>query len=98
MKKRIPVIALDRIRVISEKYVTWCSGCGEDVDLVRIDEAAEIACTNTSTIVERAAAGEIHLGIRPEALLFCVNSLLRSGSFMVRQKYQESSASLSLNQ
>lgn len=79
------VIEVDRVRVIcphSQRYATWCAGCGEDVELVKVEEAAEIAGTNVDSIIRHAAGGRIHLGIRPEALLFCLNSLLRaSGVF-----------------
>lgn len=79
---RKPVIEVDRVRIVSElsqRYATWCAGCGETVELVKVEEAAEIAGTSVAAVIERAASRKIHLGIRPEALLFCVNSLLQVG-------------------
>lgn len=93
----IEVDHVHAISPISPRYETWCSGCGDEVELVRIDEAAEITGTNTTAIIERAAAGEIHIAIRPEALLFCVNSLLRYEAFAVPPTCQYRPASLSLN-
>lgn len=81
--KNKPVIEVDRVRLISrisQRYETWCAGCGETVELVKVEEAATIAGTSIDTIIERAASRQIHLGIRPETLLFCVNSLLRGDS------------------
>lgn len=98
--KRKPVIEVDRVHFmspLSPRYETWCSGCGQEVELVRIDEAAKIAGTGTTAIIERAAAGEIHMAIRPEALLFCVNSLFRYEAFAVPPTCQYRPASLSLN-
>lgn len=80
-RKNKPFIEVDRVRVISQfsqRYATWCAGCGETIELVKIEEAASIAGTSADTVIERAASGKIHLGIRPEALLFCVNSLIQS--------------------
>lgn len=79
-KGKKPVIEVDRVRVVSrlsQRYATWCAGCGETVELVKVEEAASIAGTSIDAVIERAASREIHLGIRPEALLFCVKSLLQ---------------------
>jgi hypothetical protein len=79
-KKNKPVITVAGVRVISPlspRYAGWCAGCGKTVELVKIDEAALIAGTGVEPIIERAARRKIHLGIRPEALLFCVDSLLQ---------------------
>ncbi len=94
------MIEVDHIHLrspISPRFETWCSGCGEEVELVRIDEAAEIAGTSTTMIIERAAAGEIHMAIRPEALLFCVNSLVLYEALAIPSACQYRRASLSLN-
>jgi hypothetical protein len=77
--KHKPFIVVDGVRKLFPPdpfYATWCAGCRDTVELVRIDEAARIAGTDADEVITRAAAGEIHLGLRPEALLFCVNSLV----------------------
>lgn len=98
MEKRIkPVIEVDRVRVtspLSQRYATWCAGCGEDVELVKVEEAAAIAGTSVDRVIERAARGKVHLGIRPEALLFCVNSLLRNEGVVKGEKYVYQSSTL----
>ena len=79
--KRKPFIAVDSVRQLSPFaacYATFCAGCGATVELVRAEEAAAIAGTDLDAVIERAASGEVHLGLRPEALLFCVNSLVAS--------------------
>jgi hypothetical protein len=97
--KRKPVIEVDRVHImspLSPRYETWCRGCGAEVELVKIDEAAEIAGTNTAAIIERAAAGEIHLAIRPEALLFCTNSLVRNKEFGIPPGVRRNPSGLAL--
>ncbi len=81
--KRKPFIAVERIRRLSPfaaSYATFCAGCGATVELVRPEEAAAIAGTDLDAVIERAASGDVHLGIRPETLLFCVNSLVASAA------------------
>lgn len=78
-------IEVDRVRVICghpQLYATWCAGCGKDVDLVTFNEAANITGTSIDAMVEQAAKGKLHLGIRPEALLICLNSLLKAEKFV----------------
>lgn len=74
-------IALEeQMRVISPParlYAAWCRGCRAETEMVTFSEAAEIICTDIEKVVEQTAGGKVHLGVRPEALLVCVNSLLR---------------------
>ena len=78
--RKICITVEEQIRVVSPKsrlYAGWCRGCSEETEMVTFAEAAEIICTDVDKIVEQTAAGRVHLGIRPEALLVCLNSLLR---------------------
>lgn len=72
------VIAPNQIKVCrhSQTYEAWCRGCGRKTGLVTFREAAKIVGTDLDTVIKHAAKGSIHLGIRPEALLVCLNSLL----------------------
>lgn len=76
--KRKIVIGPNQIRVCpySQTYEAWCRGCGKETDLITFREAAKIVGADLDTVIAHAAKGSIHLGIRPEALLVCVNSLL----------------------
>jgi hypothetical protein len=79
-------IAVNRIRVVcpqAQLYASWCSGCRADVEMVTFAEAASIACTSVDSIIEQAAKGKVHLGIRPEAMLVCLNSLLCINEFLL---------------
>lgn len=61
----------------SKMYAAWCRGCREKTEMVTFAEAANIICADVDKVIEQTAGGEVHLGIRPEALLVCLNSLLR---------------------
>lgn len=61
----------------SKLYAGWCRGCREETEMVTFAEAADIICTDVDRIIEQTAAGKVHLGVRPEVLLVCLNSLLR---------------------
>lgn len=76
--KRKVVIAPDHIRICphSQTYAAWCRGCGRETDLVSFYEATKIVGKDMDTVINHVAKGSIHLGIRPEALLVCLNSLL----------------------
>lgn len=62
----------------SKLYAAWCRGCRTETEMVTFTEAADIICTDVDRVIEQTAAGRVHLGIRPEALLVCLNSLLRA--------------------
>lgn len=76
--KRKVVIAPHQIKVCphSRTYAAWCRGCGKETDLVSFHEAAEIVGKDLDAVINQVAKGRVHLGIRPEALLVCLNSLL----------------------
>jgi hypothetical protein len=82
MKNLKPMyIAVDeQIRIVcsySQVYEGWCKGCLADVEMITFAEAANIICSSVDRVIQRAAKGGIHLGVRPEAMLVCMNSLLR---------------------
>jgi ribosomal protein S27E len=78
--KRMFIAVEEQIRPIcprSKLYATWCKGCRAETEMVTFAEAADIICTDVNKVVEQTAGGEVHLGIRREAMLVCLNSLLR---------------------
>ena len=82
--KRKLVIEVERVRTVCRRspiYLTRCAGCGTEVELVTFDDAAKIIGTSRQAIIKFAAGGEIHIGIVPEALLVCLNSLLDVAAF-----------------
>lgn len=64
------------ISPVAQKYLIRCRTCGKIVDLVTFGEASEIIGAALDQIIEYAATGEIHVIVRPEAMLVCLNSLL----------------------
>ncbi len=68
---------IDTVCPHSKLYAGWCRGCRAPTEMVTFAEAADIVCTDVNRIIEQTAAGKVHLGVRPEALLVCLNSLLR---------------------
>jgi ribosomal protein S27E len=89
-KKNIkrPFIAVKRIRVIcpqSQLYAAWCAGCGAETEMVTFAEAAKITCDDIDLVIAQVAGGNVHLGIRPEAMLICLDSLLRVNSFFTKR-------------
>lgn len=78
-KPKRMIVEIERVRKVSnlsEVYETLCAGCNEEVELVTFAEASKIAGTSVDAVIKRAAKGEVHLGLVPEALLVCLNSLL----------------------
>lgn len=78
--KKMFIAVEEQIQVVcpnSKLYAAWCRGCCKETEMVTFSEAANIICTDVKKVVEQTAAGRVHLGIRPEALLVCLNSLLR---------------------
>ena len=78
--KRIFIAVEEQIREVcprSKLYAAWCRGCRAETEMVTFAEAADIICTDVDKVIEQTAAGEVHLGIRSEAMLVCLNSLLQ---------------------
>jgi hypothetical protein len=78
--KRIYIAVEEQIETICPRaklYAGWCRGCRTETEMVTFAEAAEIICADADRVIEQTAAGAVHLGIRPEAMLVCLNSLLR---------------------
>lgn len=69
----------------AQKFVINCRGCGKTVDLVTFNEAGKIVGSNIDEIIKRVATGDIHIIVRPEALLICLDSLL-AAEFVSLQK------------
>jgi len=70
----------EQIRIISphsKLYAAWCRGCRAETEMVTFAEAADIICMDIEKVVEQTAGGKVHLGVRPEALLVCLQSLLQ---------------------
>lgn len=59
-------------------YSGYCSACGAAVELVTFSQAVEITADDLDKLIENAAVGSLHLAILPEALLICLESLLRN--------------------
>jgi DNA polymerase III alpha subunit (gram-positive type) len=78
-KQRRIVVETNRVQRVanhSDVYTTHCAGCRNKVELVTFQEAAKITGSPIEKIVRRAAKGELHLGLVPEAMLVCLNSLM----------------------
>lgn len=75
------VVEINRVRVLSrpaQLYTTHCAGCRREVELVTFNEAARLVGSNIDNIIRRAAKGELHLGLVPEAMLVCLDSLTKT--------------------
>ena len=62
----------------TNSYVGMCRGCWKTVEMVSFHEAVQIVGVGLDEIIKRTANGSLHLGIRPEALLVCLDSLLQA--------------------
>lgn len=79
MNKKIVVNsphAIEPSALGADGFSGWCLGCGQAVEMVAFRQAARIAQIGLDDLILVAARGELHLGVRPEALLICLNSLL----------------------
>jgi hypothetical protein len=79
--KRMFIAVEEQIKLVcphSKLYAVWCRGCRAETEMVTFAEAADIICTDVEKVVEQTADGVVHLGIRPEAMLVCLNSLLQN--------------------
>ncbi len=78
--KKMFIAVEEQIRIVcphSKLYATWCRGCRAETEMVTFAEAADIICTDVDKVVEQTAGGAVHLGVRREALLVCLKSLLQ---------------------
>ena len=71
----------------SDRYLTECGICNKTVDLVTFAEASEIVGVGVDEIIDRSAAGVLHIAVRPEALLVCLSSLLASDFPKTRETF-----------
>jgi hypothetical protein len=64
----------------------WCGGCGEEIECLTVEQAAQLTGVGARQIFRRVEAGEIHYCETDEGhLLICPNSV---ASF-VRHKFLE---------
>ena len=78
--KKMFITVEEQLRMVcppSKLYAAWCRGCRAETEMVTFAEAADILCADVEKVVEQTAAAEVHLGVRPEALLVCLRSLLQ---------------------
>lgn len=79
MKREI-IIEVERVRVIynrRNRFLKWCPFCRSKVEILTLEEAAEIAGVNRKTIVDFIEQSKIHLYQTPEGKsAVCLNSLL----------------------
>lgn len=81
MKGKISLTPPQRITPLCQKtesYVGLCRGCQKLVEMVAFREAVQIVGVKLDVLIKQAASGSLHLGIRPEALLICLDSLLKT--------------------
>lgn len=81
MKNSISLTPPQKIRLLScqtNNYVGVCRGCRKAVEMVSFREAVQIVGAELDELIQLAASGSLHLGIRPEALLICLESLLQA--------------------
>ena len=81
MKANISITPPQKITLLSRQtnsYIGLCRGCWKTVEMVSFQEAGQIVGANLDEVIKRAASGSLHLGIRPEALLICLDSLLQA--------------------
>lgn len=62
----------------TNSFVGMCRGCWKEVEMVSFQEAVQIVGVGLDEIINKTASGSLHLGIRPEALLICLDSLLQA--------------------
>ena len=71
----------DRILTIRRGHATsaWCQECGREVGLVSLEDAAAIARTAASTLLQSSHSQQWHYcEDRDGALLICLESLVKS--------------------
>lgn len=73
------VVPIDGIKLVSphsKTYAAWCPACFKTIEMITFHEACEIAAAELDDVIKLATVGKLHLGIRPEAVLICLDSLL----------------------
>jgi hypothetical protein len=81
MEKRVSLTPPQKIAVLcsqTNSYIGICNKCRKPVEMVSFREAGEITGIEKNELIKQAANGSLHLGIRPEVLLICLDSLLQS--------------------
>lgn len=71
--ERVFAVALPR-----RTPLVWCEGCGAEIEMLTVSDAAARARVGTETICAWASTGELHTHVMPEgALLVCAATLSR---------------------
>jgi hypothetical protein len=82
MKKKKTEIIVERDQVLVIRHPgprapQWCASCGEQAQMVSVDEAAAITRLTERTIYQQVESGQIHFSETTDgSLLVCLNALL----------------------
>lgn len=69
------------LRTPPRVLTAWCAGCGAEVDMLTLEEAATLAGCSMRALVRRAEAGQVHFAETAAGrLLICPHALLASGT------------------
>ncbi len=65
------------IRRNRKSIQAWCNECGEEVEMIRPEEAAALPGTSSRIVFQWIEDARVHFSETPEgSLLICINSLL----------------------
>lgn len=82
-KRRIEIIVeQQRSLSISTRRISavgWCAPCGQKVQMVTAEDAAQIAQVNARTIYRRTESGQLHFIESQEGILLICTRSLRDG-------------------
>ena len=83
MKRKKTEVIVERdqvlvIRRLNKREPRWCEECGEQAQMVSVDDAASIASLTARAVYRRVEAGKVHFSETTDGLLLvCLNSLLK---------------------
>ena len=83
VKKRRTTITIEKEHVLvigrrNRAVAVWCNGCGEQVTMISVEEAAAVAGVKTRAIYREVEAGKFHFTETPDGILrICLSSLMR---------------------
>ena len=80
-KKTEIIVERDQVLVIrrlNSREPRWCEECGEQAQMVSVDDAASIAGLTARAVYRQVETGQIHFSETTDGLLLvCLNSLLK---------------------
>ena len=83
------VVETERLLVVRTRragVASWCAACGGDVQMVGLDEAAQVSARSQREIVRRVEAGRLHFTESARGrLLICLNSLLADARTQIEE-------------